>query len=220
MTESCEKRCALSAAKLKHGIFSFSFVFFSLHWISSACVRVHASTIVPQSGSIIHQNVTSRPCISSALCSYSRNTQKIVTPALNRESHTSLDFTEIDQQILSFREETTFNEAVAVQVSDQNEEVIYEFEAGNQTDFPSLLPGQSVFDQRVGVASTTKIASSLLLLALISNDELRLNSTTGEVLGWTGTKGTITIEMLGFMVRYQYCNFLPHFYSAKGPKLI
>lgn len=113
----------------------------------------------------------------------------------------ALDFSMVNGKINSFRRRSNINEATAIQVTDQSGGVVYEREVGSPTDTPKPLLGDSMFDQRVGMASATKIASSLLLFALITNDDLRLNSTTSEVLGWTGSKGRITIEMLGFMVR-------------------
>ncbi len=56
--------------------------------------------------------------------------------------------------------------------------------------------GDFAVDREVAVASASKFVSSVLLLDLIGRGELSLGSTTAQLLGWTGIKGTITLEQL------------------------
>lgn len=51
-------------------------------------------------------------------------------------------------------------------------------------------------DQRVAIASASKMISGLLLFDVIRTGELTLDSTTGAVLGWTGPNATITLRHL------------------------
>lgn len=51
-------------------------------------------------------------------------------------------------------------------------------------------------DTRVAIASASKLVSGVTLFRLIDAGYLSLDSTTGEVLGWTGDRGTITLRHL------------------------
>ena len=51
-------------------------------------------------------------------------------------------------------------------------------------------------DTRLAVASASKLIAGMVLLDVIARGELSLTSTTGAVLGWTGARGTITLEQL------------------------
>jgi serine-type D-Ala-D-Ala carboxypeptidase/endopeptidase len=51
-------------------------------------------------------------------------------------------------------------------------------------------------DRRVAIASASKLVSGVTLFRLIDAQYLSLDSTTAEVLGWTGTKGEITLRHL------------------------
>ncbi|MBB6092241.1 CubicO group peptidase (beta-lactamase class C family) [Povalibacter uvarum] len=51
-------------------------------------------------------------------------------------------------------------------------------------------------DQRVAIASASKMVAGTTIFRLIDKGYLSLDSTTGEVLGWTGEKGTITVRHL------------------------
>jgi D-alanyl-D-alanine-carboxypeptidase/D-alanyl-D-alanine-endopeptidase len=51
-------------------------------------------------------------------------------------------------------------------------------------------------DQRVAIASSSKMVAGLVLLRLIDQGFLTLDSTTGAVLGWTGPQGAITLRQL------------------------
>jgi CubicO group peptidase (beta-lactamase class C family) len=56
--------------------------------------------------------------------------------------------------------------------------------------------GDFALDRRVAVASASKLVSALAILRLVSQGYLGLDSTTGEVLGWTGPQGAITLRQL------------------------
>lgn len=56
--------------------------------------------------------------------------------------------------------------------------------------------GDFAFDQRVAVASASKLVSALTILRLVSGGHLGLDATTGEVLGWTGPQAAITLRQL------------------------
>lgn len=51
-------------------------------------------------------------------------------------------------------------------------------------------------DRRVAIASASKLVSGVTVFRLIDQGYLSLDSTTGQVLGWTGTKGEITLRHL------------------------
>jgi D-alanyl-D-alanine-carboxypeptidase/D-alanyl-D-alanine-endopeptidase len=51
-------------------------------------------------------------------------------------------------------------------------------------------------DQRVAVASASKMVSGLTILRLVDQGFLTLDSTTGTVLGWTGPQADITLRQL------------------------
>lgn len=49
---------------------------------------------------------------------------------------------------------------------------------------------------RIPVASASKLVSTMVLFDVIRRGALTLESTTGQVLGWTGPKGAITLRQL------------------------
>lgn len=51
-------------------------------------------------------------------------------------------------------------------------------------------------ERRYAGASASKLVTALTLLRLVEQQYLSLESTTGETLGWPGTRGTITLEQL------------------------
>jgi CubicO group peptidase (beta-lactamase class C family) len=51
-------------------------------------------------------------------------------------------------------------------------------------------------DRRVPIASASKLVSGVTIFRLIDAGYLSLDSTTGGLLGWTGTKGEITLRHL------------------------
>jgi len=51
-------------------------------------------------------------------------------------------------------------------------------------------------DQRVYIASASKMVSGVTLFHLIDEGVLSLNSSTAQILGWSGEKGTITLREL------------------------
>jgi serine-type D-Ala-D-Ala carboxypeptidase/endopeptidase len=51
-------------------------------------------------------------------------------------------------------------------------------------------------DQRVFIASASKMVTGVTLFGLIDRGVLSLNTTTGEVLGWSGDKSTINVRQL------------------------
>jgi CubicO group peptidase (beta-lactamase class C family) len=51
-------------------------------------------------------------------------------------------------------------------------------------------------DQRVAIASASKLVSGVTLFRLIDAGYLSLDSTTGQVLGWTGDQASITLRQL------------------------
>jgi serine-type D-Ala-D-Ala carboxypeptidase/endopeptidase len=60
-----------------------------------------------------------------------------------------------------------------------------------QRMYGDFAPGR-----RVAVASASKMVAGLVLFRLITDGRLRLDSTTGEVLGWTGPKAAIALRHL------------------------
>jgi len=51
-------------------------------------------------------------------------------------------------------------------------------------------------DQRVAIASSSKMVAGLTILRLVDQGFLSLDSTTGEVLGWTGPQAAFTLRQL------------------------
>jgi serine-type D-Ala-D-Ala carboxypeptidase/endopeptidase len=51
-------------------------------------------------------------------------------------------------------------------------------------------------DQRVAVASASKLVAGLVIFRLVDQGFLTLDSTTGAVLGWTGPQAAITLRQL------------------------
>jgi CubicO group peptidase (beta-lactamase class C family) len=56
--------------------------------------------------------------------------------------------------------------------------------------------GDFASDRRVAVASASKLVSGVVLLRLVDQGFLSLDSTTGAVLGWTGPQAAITLRHL------------------------
>ncbi|AKQ66838.1 hypothetical protein A176_003750 [Myxococcus hansupus] len=74
---------------------------------------------------------------------------------------------------------------LGLMVFDANDNLVFQHMRGNFTP-----------DQRVAVASASKLVSGLVLFELIQRGQLSLDSTTGTVLGWTGVKAHITLRHL------------------------
>jgi D-alanyl-D-alanine-carboxypeptidase/D-alanyl-D-alanine-endopeptidase len=51
-------------------------------------------------------------------------------------------------------------------------------------------------DQRVAIASSSKMVAGLVILRLVDQGFLTLDSTTGAILGWTGPQAAITLRHL------------------------
>jgi len=51
-------------------------------------------------------------------------------------------------------------------------------------------------DRRVAIASASKLVAGLTILRLVDQGSLSLDSTTGQVLGWTGPQAAITLRQL------------------------
>jgi D-alanyl-D-alanine-carboxypeptidase/D-alanyl-D-alanine-endopeptidase len=67
-------------------------------------------------------------------------------------------------------------------------------------------------DQRVAIASSSKLVAGLVLMRLVDQGFLSLDSTAGAVLGWTGPQAAITLrQLLSFtsgLEREAPCTFL------------
>ncbi|MFP2957909.1 serine hydrolase domain-containing protein [Myxococcus sp. 1LA] len=74
---------------------------------------------------------------------------------------------------------------LGLMVFDRNDNLVFQHMLGTFTP-----------DQRVAVASASKLVSGIVLFELIKRGQLSLDSTTGSVLGWTGTKANITLRHL------------------------
>jgi D-alanyl-D-alanine-carboxypeptidase/D-alanyl-D-alanine-endopeptidase len=70
-------------------------------------------------------------------------------------------------------------------VYDAQDRKVYEHTVGDFTP-----------DRRVAVASASKLVAGAVLFEVIRQGHLSLDSTTGEVLGWTGDKAAITLRHL------------------------
>src|SRR5688572_8437991 len=56
--------------------------------------------------------------------------------------------------------------------------------------------GTFAADQRIAIASASKLVAGLTILRLVDQGFLTLDSTTGNVLGWTGPQSAITLRQL------------------------
>jgi CubicO group peptidase (beta-lactamase class C family) len=56
--------------------------------------------------------------------------------------------------------------------------------------------GTFAADQRIAIASASKMVAGLTILRLVDQGFLSLDATTAEVLGWTGPQGVITLRQL------------------------
>lgn len=74
--------------------------------------------------------------------------------------------------------------------------------------------GDFAADRRIAVASASKMVAGLVIMRLVTEGYLTLDSTTGEVLGWAGPQGEITLrQLLSFtsgMEREAACTLLPN----------
>lgn len=68
--------------------------------------------------------------------------------------------------------------------------------AADGTKLFERMYGDFSADRGVAIASASKLVSGVTLFRLVDAGYLSLDSTTGEVLGWTGTKGEITLRHL------------------------
>jgi serine-type D-Ala-D-Ala carboxypeptidase/endopeptidase len=79
-------------------------------------------------------------------------------------------------------------------------------------------------DQRVAIASASKMVAGLTILRLVDQGFLTLDSTTGAVLGWTGAQANITLrQLLSFtsgMEREAGCTLLVNITLADCVELI
>jgi CubicO group peptidase (beta-lactamase class C family) len=69
------------------------------------------------------------------------------------------------------------------------------WDARDEKVYEHMLGGFTA-DTRVAIASASKLVSGLVLLDLIRRGLLSLDSTTGDVLGWTGPSAAITLRHL------------------------
>jgi len=74
---------------------------------------------------------------------------------------------------------------MAVVVYDRNDRKVFE-----------KMYGDFAPDRRVAVASASKMVAGLALFRLVDQGYLSLDSTTAQVLGWTGPKGAVTLRHL------------------------
>ncbi len=69
------------------------------------------------------------------------------------------------------------------------------YDAANERVYERSYGGFSP-TQQVAIASASKWIAGVVLLDVVARGELSLTSTTGQVLGWTGQAGTITLRHL------------------------
>jgi CubicO group peptidase (beta-lactamase class C family) len=69
------------------------------------------------------------------------------------------------------------------------------YDAGGIKCFEKMY-GNFAPDQRIAIASASKLVSGLTILRLVDQGFLTLDSTTGAVLGWTGPQAAITLQQL------------------------
>lgn len=80
------------------------------------------------------------------------------------------------------------------------------FNAKGEKVFEKMY-GDFAYDKRVAIASASKLVSGLTIFRIIDQGYLSLDSTTGQILGWQGTKGIITLrQLLSFTSGMDYEN--------------
>ena len=80
------------------------------------------------------------------------------------------------------------------------------WDQGDQRIYERMLGGFTP-DTRVAVASASKMVSGTVIFDAIRRGELTLDSTTGQVLGWTGANAAVTLRQLTVL----------HVWAARGP---
>lgn len=91
----------------------------------------------------------------------------------------------VDQKAAAAFAASTNVDGMTVTVFDRNDTKVFEKSYG------SFSPAQ-----RVPVASASKIVAGTVIFRLIGQGLLSLDSTTAQVLGWSGARGTITLRHL------------------------
>jgi|CXWL01.1.fsa_nt_gi CubicO group peptidase (beta-lactamase class C family) len=91
----------------------------------------------------------------------------------------------IDPIIEAARAKETTKPDLAFSLYDKDDRLLY-----------TKAYGDFARDRRVAIASSSKMVSGLVLLRLVSQGVLSLDTTTGTALGWTGDNGTITLRHL------------------------
>lgn len=69
------------------------------------------------------------------------------------------------------------------------------YDAAGNRRFEKMY-GNFAPDQRIAIASASKLVSGLTILRLVDQGFLTLDATTGAVLGWTGPQAAITLRQL------------------------
>jgi len=89
------------------------------------------------------------------------------------------------EAVLVSRSAAAGESRLGLTVWDANDHKVYEHMLGDFTP-----------DTRVAVASASKLVSGLVIFDVIRQGKLTLDSTTGQVLGWTGPNAAITLRHL------------------------
>lgn len=97
----------------------------------------------------------------------------------------SAAFAQIDALIEDARSKKSPTPAVGFALYDKDNKLVY-----------GKTYGSYALNQRVAIASASKMVSGLVLLALVGKGTLSLDSTTGDVLGWQPPKANITLRHL------------------------
>jgi D-alanyl-D-alanine-carboxypeptidase/D-alanyl-D-alanine-endopeptidase len=97
------------------------------------------------------------------------------------------------------------------------------YDAGGTRRFEKMY-GAFAPDQRIAIASASKLVAGLTILRLVDQGFLSLDSSAGTVLGWTGPQGAITLrQLLSFtsgLEREHACTLLPNITLADCVDLI
>jgi CubicO group peptidase (beta-lactamase class C family) len=99
----------------------------------------------------------------------------------------AVDWTALQQVIDdAYAEQDMGLEGMKLLVWDADDALVFEHTAGWYTN-----------QQRVAVASASKLVAALTIFTLIDSGDLALTDTTAGVLGWEGEHGAITLDQLG-----------------------
>jgi len=94
-------------------------------------------------------------------------------------------FKEVDLLLTSTFAADDEKDGIALLIFDRQDRLVYSRSLGNFSP-----------ERRVPVASASKMIAAAMMLIVIDRGQISLDATTGQLLGWSGKKGQITLRQL------------------------